>query len=290
MYIYEPFEVYLILFVYLPPDCDSSVMSAIHLFGYSTMKPSCRILGSCRNSSFFGYPPAKYHHNIAGNSSKFRIHFDPNIHYLLGFRRIINETQKVFGLPSSHVYQSRVSSRFFGLCTTRSGASLGARVAPKVRNFSTSLHTSGNDNKSEKIYIQDGKDVKPAVKEIADEDNSVVVQEESSVEVVREDVNVRISKGANAFEVVSSKSGGEETEMEKEAWKLLQNAVVNYCGSPVGTLAANDPGDKQPLNYDQVFIRDFVPSALAFLLKGEKEIVKNFLIHNLQLQVNSDVI
>ncbi|KAK8689327.1 hypothetical protein V6N13_088048 [Hibiscus sabdariffa] len=52
----------------------------------------------------------------------------------------------------------------------------------------------------------------------------------------------------------------------------------------VGTVAANDPGDKQPLNYDQVFIRDFVPSALAFLLGGEGEIVKNFLLHTLQLQ------
>ncbi|KAK0576535.1 hypothetical protein LWI29_019192 [Acer saccharum] len=41
---------------------------------------------------------------------------------------------------------------------------------------------------------------------------------------------------------------------------------------------------KQPLNYDQVFIRDFVPSALAFLLKGEGEIVRNFLLHTLQLQ------
>ncbi|CAH1440049.1 unnamed protein product [Lactuca virosa] len=35
--------------------------------------------------------------------------------------------------------------------------------------------------------------------------------------------------------------------------------------------------------YDQVFIRDFIPSALAFLLDGG-EIVKNFLFHTLQLQ------
>jgi hypothetical protein len=41
------------------------------------------------------------------------------------------------------------------------------------------------------------------------------------------------------------------------------------------------------LNYDQVFIRDFVPSAIAFLLKGESDIVKNFLLHTLQLQVSS---
>ncbi|KAJ0899692.1 putative six-hairpin glycosidase [Helianthus annuus] len=47
---------------------------------------------------------------------------------------------------------------------------------------------------------------------------------------------------------------------------------------------STDPADKLPLNYDQVFIRDFVPSALAFLLNGEGEIVKNFLLHTLQLQ------
>jgi hypothetical protein len=82
-----------------------------------------------------------------------------------------------------------------------------------------------------------------------------------------------------------NKDESELSEIEKEAWKLLRGAIVTYCGNPVGTVAANDPSDKQPLNYDQVFIRDFVPSALAFLLNGEGEIVKNFLLHTLQLQV-----
>lgn len=78
-----------------------------------------------------------------------------------------------------------------------------------------------------------------------------------------------------------------ETVAEREAWKLLNRAVVNYCGKPVGTVAAADEGafKGELLNYDQVFIRDFVPSALAFLLKGETEIVRNFLLNTLQLQV-----
>nr|CAB3496113.1 unnamed protein product [Digitaria exilis] len=76
----------------------------------------------------------------------------------------------------------------------------------------------------------------------------------------------------------------EESPEEKEAWWLLGRAVVNYCGSAVGTVAANDPSTSQMLNYDQVFIRDFVPSAIAFLLKGESDIVKDFLLHTLQLQ------
>lgn len=76
----------------------------------------------------------------------------------------------------------------------------------------------------------------------------------------------------------------EEDTIEKEAWMLLRRAIVNYCGNPVGTLAASDPSDTTTLNYDQVFVRDFVPSALAFLLKGETDIVRNFLLHTLQLQ------
>lgn len=77
----------------------------------------------------------------------------------------------------------------------------------------------------------------------------------------------------------------DESPLEAEAWRLLKKAVVSYCGQPVGTIAANDPTDPYPLNYDQVFIRDFIPSAIAFLLKGEHEIVRNFIHHTLQLQV-----
>ncbi|MCO5573951.1 hypothetical protein L7F22_027729, partial [Adiantum nelumboides] len=75
-----------------------------------------------------------------------------------------------------------------------------------------------------------------------------------------------------------------ESILENEAWELLKNAMVFYCGNPVGTIAANDPSDPTPLNYDQVFIRDFIPSAIAFLLKGETEIVRHFILHTLQLQ------
>ncbi|GLT75336.1 hypothetical protein SLA2020_470680 [Shorea laevis] len=72
--------------------------------------------------------------------------------------------------------------------------------------------------------------------------------------------------------------------IEDEAWDLLLDSVVYYCGSPVGTIAANDPTSSNILNYDQVFIRDFIPSGIAFLLKGEYDIVRNFVLHTLQLQ------
>ncbi|XP_010067152.2 neutral/alkaline invertase 3, chloroplastic [Eucalyptus grandis] len=72
--------------------------------------------------------------------------------------------------------------------------------------------------------------------------------------------------------------------IEEEAWDLLRDSVVYYCGSPIGTIAANDPTSSNVLNYDQVFIRDFIPSGIAFLLKGEYDIVRNFILHTLQLQ------
>ncbi|KAH7680613.1 Glycosyl hydrolase family 100 protein [Dioscorea alata] len=74
------------------------------------------------------------------------------------------------------------------------------------------------------------------------------------------------------------------SSIEDEAWRLLRDSVVYYCGSPVGTIAANDPADSSVLNYDQVFIRDFIPSGIAFLLKGEYDIVRNFILYTLQLQ------
>ncbi|KAL9257790.1 Alkaline/neutral invertase E, chloroplastic-like protein [Drosera capensis] len=71
---------------------------------------------------------------------------------------------------------------------------------------------------------------------------------------------------------------------EDEAWELLKESMVYYCGSPIGTIAAKDPTNPNVLNYNQVFIRDFIPSGVAFLLKGEFEIVRNFILHTLQLQ------
>ncbi|KAL2549048.1 Alkaline/neutral invertase E [Forsythia ovata] len=72
--------------------------------------------------------------------------------------------------------------------------------------------------------------------------------------------------------------------IEDEAWELLRESIVYYCGNPVGTIAAKDPSSSNVLNYDQVFIRDFIPSGIAFLLKGEYDLVRNFILHTLQLQ------
>ncbi|KAL2537967.1 putative alkaline/neutral invertase B [Forsythia ovata] len=68
-----------------------------------------------------------------------------------------------------------------------------------------------------------------------------------------------------------------------EAWVALQQSTVHFRGQPVGTIVALDHSSEE-LNYDQVFVSDFVPSAPAFLMNGEPEIVKNFLLKTLRLQ------
>ncbi|ESQ28004.1 hypothetical protein EUTSA_v10019647mg, partial [Eutrema salsugineum] len=72
--------------------------------------------------------------------------------------------------------------------------------------------------------------------------------------------------------------------MVTEAWEALRRSQVYFRGQPVGTIAAYDHASEEVLNYDQVFVRDFVPSALAFLMNGEPEIVKNFLLKTLHIQ------
>ncbi|MCY7320606.1 MAG: glycoside hydrolase 100 family protein, partial [Phormidesmis sp. CAN_BIN36] len=71
--------------------------------------------------------------------------------------------------------------------------------------------------------------------------------------------------------------------IEEQAWSALEKSIIYFRGQPVGTIAALDP-EIAALNYDQCFIRDFVSSALLFLIKGRSEIVRNFLEATLTLQ------
>jgi len=75
------------------------------------------------------------------------------------------------------------------------------------------------------------------------------------------------------------------SHLVQDAWDLLEQSIVYYRGRPVGTVAARDPY-VEALNYDQCFVRDFVPCALLFLINGKSEIVRNFLIETLKLQSN----
>ncbi|XP_027149078.1 probable alkaline/neutral invertase D [Coffea eugenioides] len=94
------------------------------------------------------------------------------------------------------------------------------------------------------------------------------------------------SPGRSALDtpVSSARNSFEPHPMVADAWEALRRSLVFFRDQPVGTIAAYDHASEEVLNYDQVFVRDFVPSALAFLMNGEPEIVKNFLLKTLQLQ------
>ncbi|KAK1319560.1 Alkaline/neutral invertase CINV2 [Acorus calamus] len=76
----------------------------------------------------------------------------------------------------------------------------------------------------------------------------------------------------------------DKNPMVIEAWDTLRKSIVMFRGNMVGTIAALDDQGSDTLNYDQVFVRDFVPSALAFLMNDEPQITKNFLLRTLHLQ------
>ena len=71
--------------------------------------------------------------------------------------------------------------------------------------------------------------------------------------------------------------------IEQQANNLLEKSIIYYQEKAVGAVAAAD-SEREALNYDQCFIRDFIPAALVFLIQGKTEIVYNFLIETVGLQ------
>lgn len=260
------------------------MINATACIAISNMKPCCRMVLSCKNSSIFGYSLRKCDHAMVCNLSKpqfkLRGYVRCRSDKFLGYRCVNDRNRKGFLGSGSDWGQPRVFTTGCRRVNNTRGRSV-VNVASDYRNHSTSVEGHVNDKSFERIYVRGGLNVKPLVIERVDKGGDLR-EEDRRVGVNGSNVNVDDSKGLNGSKVLSSKR--EVSKVEKEAWDLLRGAVVDYCGKPVGTVAASDPADSTPLNYDQVFIRDFVPSALAFLLNGEGEIVKNFLLHTLQLQ------
>ena len=71
--------------------------------------------------------------------------------------------------------------------------------------------------------------------------------------------------------------------IEQQANRLLEESVIYYNQKPIGSVAAMD-SERDALNYDQCFIRDFIPAALVFLIQGKTDIVYNFLVETVTLQ------
>ncbi|MGV2827272.1 glycoside hydrolase 100 family protein [Myxosarcina sp. GI1(2024)] len=74
-----------------------------------------------------------------------------------------------------------------------------------------------------------------------------------------------------------------KSTIEQQANKLLERSIIYYQNRPVGTVAATD-SERAALNYDQCFIRDFIPAALVFLIQGKTDIVYNFFMETVALQ------
>ena len=75
----------------------------------------------------------------------------------------------------------------------------------------------------------------------------------------------------------------------ESAYELLNRSLIYYQGNPIGTAAACD--DRVvAANYNECFVRDFVPSAIVFLLSGQHEIVRNFLVTVMQLSGHQHVL
>ncbi|XP_019092549.1 PREDICTED: alkaline/neutral invertase C, mitochondrial-like [Camelina sativa] len=239
-------------------------MNSMSCICVSTMKPCCRFLISFKSSSLFGFSPPNSGRRLI-NSSK--LHCTK-----IGSRSIrsgIHSRRNAFSDSDSISISSSSSSRGRG-CSR--GVLLIPRVASDFKNHSgSSLDSHVNDKSFERMFV------KPLVFKDVEKSEEIFKKESDNG-------GVKDTNFGNVGVRRETERGLSQTEDDKEAWKLLRGAVVNYCGFPVGTVAAKDPGDKQILNYDQVFIRDFVPSAYAFLLDGEGEIVRNFLLHTLQLQ------
>ncbi len=72
-------------------------------------------------------------------------------------------------------------------------------------------------------------------------------------------------------------------EAIRSARELLDQSIITYQGEPIGTAAACDPSPVAA-NYEECFVRDFVPSAIVFLLQGRSAIVRNFLLTVLRLR------
>ncbi|MBD3671028.1 MAG: alkaline invertase, partial [Gammaproteobacteria bacterium] len=66
-----------------------------------------------------------------------------------------------------------------------------------------------------------------------------------------------------------------EKDVLNSAADILEQSIMYYKGKPIGTLAALPSGSLAAANYEECFIRDFVPSAMVFLAQGRSEIVKN---------------
>ncbi|KAL2534739.1 invertase H [Abeliophyllum distichum] len=227
------------------------------------------ILINCGNSSIFGCPSSKRIHLAKYGRSRSWSKFNglTRVHSFSdrssGFRNVIDSNRRVFCRSDLNWGKSRISSskwvrrknRFFRVLSN---------LGSEVRNHSTSIDSRVNEKSFEKIYIQGGLNVKPIVIDRLENSQDLVIKDLAKEK--KNKVEVNDISNVNIDEFSNRELHGSRVLKSTHERQLMIQLISS------------------PLNYDQVFIRDFVPTALAFLLNGEGEIVKNFLLHTLQLQ------
>ena len=200
-------------------------------------------------------------------------------------RKRVSRYMKVMG--SSSMPQIRIGTRRFQGIGSSSPGSMGVRRS-WLQSCKCQQSESGSGITTENVngswFVDGMKNFDP----MNGAGNGPNVLEFQDVQLPKQENEGLTSNSSNGNGSVRVKDDFHKISVDPivdEAWDLLRESVVHYCGSPIGTIAANDPTSSNVLNYDQVFIRDFIPSGIAFLLKGEYDIVRNFILHTLQLQV-----
>ncbi|GLT62934.1 hypothetical protein SLA2020_355360 [Shorea laevis] len=78
-----------------------------------------------------------------------------------------------------------------------------------------------------------------------------------------------------------------EQSLVEEAWEWLKTSYIFYNGKPMDTVAAMDYTFEisKTLNINHDFVRDFIPTGLACLMKklAELKIVKHFISTTLKI-------
>ena len=69
----------------------------------------------------------------------------------------------------------------------------------------------------------------------------------------------------------------DRTELRKAAEHIVEEAIVQKDGRPIGTVACTDHRVEDMINYDQIFVRDGVVTSYYFLLTGREQRVADFL-------------
>ena len=69
----------------------------------------------------------------------------------------------------------------------------------------------------------------------------------------------------------------DRNKLREDAESIVEGAIIQKDGRPIGTVACTDHRVEDIINYDQVFVRNGVVTSYYFLLTGREQRVADFL-------------